>query len=68
MLKVAFATPRGWHERYYSDFFRKPGMDWSQPSRIRLFYDGVKQNELFWQDFEIGKTYPETLFRVDAPR
>jgi hypothetical protein len=68
VLKVSFATPRGWHERIYSDFFSKPGVSWSQPSRIRLFYDGVKQNELFWKEFETGKEYPETLFRVEAAR
>jgi hypothetical protein len=65
VLKVSFATPRGWHERIYSDFFTKPGVAWSQPSRIRLFYDGVKQNELFWKEFETGKSYPESLFRVE---
>jgi hypothetical protein len=68
VLRVAFATPRGWHERIYSDFFRQPGTAWVQPSRIRLFYDGVKQNELFWQSFALGKDYPDTLFRVEAPR
>jgi hypothetical protein len=65
VLKVSFATPRGWHERIYSDFFRRPGVDWVQPSRVRLFYDGVKQNELFWQIFELGKDYPESLFKVE---
>lgn len=65
VLKVAFPTARGWHERIYSDFFRKPGTDWVQPSRVRLFYDGVKQNELFWQDFALGQAYAEDLFRVE---
>lgn len=68
VLKVAFATPRGWHERIYSDFFTKAGVAWVQPSRIRLFYDGVKQNELFWKEFETGTSYPEELFRVEAPK
>jgi hypothetical protein len=68
VLKVSFATPRGWHERIYSDFFTKPGGPWSQPSRVRLFYDGVKQNELFWKEFELGKSYPEDLFRVETPK
>jgi hypothetical protein len=66
VLKVSFATPRGWHERIYSDFFTKPGVSWSQPSRIRLLYDGVKQNELFWKEFELGRSYPEELFRVEG--
>lgn len=67
VLRVAFPTSRGWHERIYSDFFRQPGTDWVQPSRVRLFYDGVKQNELFWQSFALGRSYPDSLFRVEAP-
>ena len=29
-LYVGFDTPRGWHERRYSHYFSKPGVDWSQ--------------------------------------
>ncbi len=60
ILYVGFDTPRGWHERRYSDFFTKPGISWVQPGRVRLFYDGVKANEAIWLDFEIGEDVPET--------
>jgi hypothetical protein len=65
LLAVGFDTPRGWHERRYSDYYAKPGVAWAQPGRVRLFYDGVKQNEIIWTDFEIGGTYPEDIFRVE---
>lgn len=68
VLYVGFDTPRGWHERRYSNFFSKPGVSWSQPGRVRLYYDGVKQNEVIWTDFEINRTLPDDLFVVATPR
>jgi len=63
VLYVGFDTARGWHERRYSEFFSKPGIDWVQPGRVRLFYDGVKQNEVIWTDFEINQSLPDSLFQ-----
>jgi hypothetical protein len=67
LLRVGFATPRGWHERIYSDFYTLPGSPWVQPGRIRLFYNGVKQNELFWQSFTLNEEMPLALFQIAAP-
>lgn len=67
VLKVGFATPRGFHERIYSDFWVKPGLDWVQPGRIRLFYNGVKQNEIIWRDFRLNEPMPDDLFVIAAP-
>jgi hypothetical protein len=64
LLRVGFDTSRGWHERIYSDFFRKPGLSWVQPGRVRLYYDGVKQNEIFWTDFELNRDMPAEMFVV----
>ena len=64
ILYVGFDSPRGWHERRYSDFYTKPGVDWVQPRRVRLSYDAVKQNEIIWTDFELNVDMPETLFVV----
>ncbi|MEO1038488.1 MAG: hypothetical protein AAFX09_03005 [Pseudomonadota bacterium] len=66
VVYVGFDTPRGWHERKYSEFYRVEGVDWLQAGRVRLFYDGVKANEIQWTDFTIGDTYPENLFVVEA--
>ncbi|MDX2236848.1 MAG: hypothetical protein NW203_04710 [Hyphomonadaceae bacterium] len=67
ILRVGFATPRGWHERIYSDFFTRPGSAWVQPGRVRLFYNGVKQNEIFWTDFRLNEAMPDALFVVSPP-
>jgi hypothetical protein len=62
---VGFATPRGYHERIYSDFWRAPGLSWTQPGRIRLTYDGVKQNELVWTRLTLNQPMDDRLF--DTP-
>ena len=64
IVKVAFDTPRGWHERIYSDFFTKDEYDWQQSGRIRLFYNGIKSNEIIWTDFDVNTTLPDDLFRL----
>ncbi len=68
ILYVGFDTPRGWHERRYSDYFSKSGINWQQAGRVRLYYDGVLTNEAVWTDFEIGKTYADEVFVItEAP-
>lgn len=67
VVRVGFATARGWHERIYSDFYTKPGVAWVQPGRIRLLYNGVKQNDLVWTDFELNAPMPDDLFVIKAP-
>lgn len=62
VLKVAFDTPRGWHERIYSDFFSNPNEPWVQPGRVRLYYDGVKGNEVIWTSYRINDALPDCLF------
>lgn len=62
ILKVGFVTPRGWHERIYSNFYSNPGVDWVQPGRVRLYYNGVKANEVIWTSFEINNDLADCLF------
>ncbi len=64
ILMVGFETPRGWHQRVYSEFFTKPGSSWRQPGRIRLFYNGIKQNEVRWRDFRVGERIEQGVFRI----
>ena len=66
VVSVGFDTPRGFHERRYSEFYSKPGVSWLQPGRVRLFYDGVKQNEIIWTDFEVNGSMDDGLFVVEA--
>ncbi|MEO1034096.1 MAG: hypothetical protein AAFX44_00925 [Pseudomonadota bacterium] len=66
---LGFDTPRGWHERRYSEFFEKPGVRWVQPGRVRLYYDGVKSNEIVWTDFRVNEPIADELFVLpDEPR
>lgn len=62
ILRVGFQTPRGWHERIYSNFFSKPGVNWMQPGRVRLYYNGVKQNEIIWNDFALNTPMADAIF------
>lgn len=64
IVGVGFETPRGWHERIYSDFFRNDDGGWLQPGRVRLYYDGVKANEIRWTRFVTGERYPLELFQL----
>jgi hypothetical protein len=67
ILKAAFATERGWHERIYSDFVEQASPRWVQPMRVRLYYDGVKQNEIVWRSFVVNRPIPDRLFRLPSP-
>lgn len=62
ILKVGFNSPRGWHERIYSNFYSNPGISWVQPGRVRLYYGGVKANEVIWTSFSINDDLPDCLF------
>jgi len=64
ILKVAFDTPRGWHERIYSNFYSNPGEAWVQPGRVRLYYAGVKANEVIWESYTINNNLPDCLFHL----
>jgi len=62
IVSVAFDTPRGWHKRIYSDFFKKTEYHWLQSGRVRLFYNGVKSNEIIWTDYDINQVLDDSLF------
>ncbi len=66
IVYVGFQTPRGWHERRYSNFFSNEKGNWTQAGRVRLFYDGVKSNEAIWTNFEVNKEYPDELFQINS--
>ena len=62
IVRVGFGTERGWHERIYSNFFSNPGEAWQQPGRVRLYYNGVKANEVIWTSYKINQNLPDCLF------
>ena len=67
ILWLGFSTPRGWHERRYSDFYRNPGVSFVQPGRVRLFYDGIKQNEIVWSAYALNAPLEREMFRIAGP-
>ncbi len=66
VVGVGFDTPRGWHERRYSDFYTNEEGGWVQPGRVRLFYDGVKANEIYWTSFTSGEAFEDSVFVVEG--
>ena len=57
---VGFATPKGWHVRHYDDFSRRFG--WTQARHVTLYYNGVKQNEVFWTGWRIDPPLDRAIF------
>jgi hypothetical protein len=61
---VGFATPRGWHVRTYSGFFRPKSMrKWLQAGKVTLYYNGIKQNEIIWEGVEINAPIAKGIFQ-----
>jgi hypothetical protein len=64
--KVGFDTPKGWHERVYSDFFRLAN-GWLQPGRVRLSYRGALTNDVRWTSAQVNTPIaPERFVIVPA--
>lgn len=64
---VGFLTPRGWHVRTYSDFFRLKSMPrWLQAGKVTLYYNGVKQNEIHWTSAEVNVAIDPKVFAAPA--
>lgn len=61
--KVGFQTSRGWHERIYSDFITLPE-GFQQPQRVRLYYSGVKSNDIWWQNVEVNQAIDPAWFAI----
>lgn len=64
--KAAFQTPKGWHERLYSDFLQLSTPRWLQARSVRLYYNGVKANEVYWQDVTINSSLDPAVFTLGA--
>jgi hypothetical protein len=58
---AGWQTPKGFHQRLYSDFY-KVGGHFVQPGRVRHFYDGVKAVDIRWTSAEIGRPIPDATF------
>lgn len=63
---MGFATTRGWHERIYDDFvfFQQPR--WLQARTVTLFYNGVRQNTVYWRKAVVGQPINPGIFAMPA--
>jgi len=59
---AAWQSPRGWHQRLYSEFYRVGDAGFLQPGRVRHYYDGVKSVDIHWTSAELGTAIPDATF------
>lgn len=59
---AAWQSPRGWHQRLYSEFYRVGDGGFLQPGRVRHYYDGVKSVDIHWTSAELGTDIPDETF------
>lgn len=60
---VGFDTPKGFHERRYDDFIMLENPRWRQARSVRLFYNGVKSNHIFWEETVVDAPLDQAWFR-----
>lgn len=65
---VGFRTPRGFHQRIYSGFKWNRNPKFRQPTRVRLYYDGVKWTDIDWLEFEVNKPIDDAIFVPGAKK
>ena len=59
---AGWQTPKGFHQRVYSDFYTVGDGRFVQPGRVRHYYDGVKSADIRWTSAEIGAPIPDAMF------
>ncbi len=69
---AGWRTPKGFHQRLYSDFYTVGRERFVQPGRVRHYYDGVKSADIRWTSAQIGEPIPDAMFvlgpSVESPR
>jgi len=63
---AGWQTPKGFHQRLYSDFYVVGDTAFVQPGRVRHFYDGIKSVDIRWTSAEIGGPIPDEVFVLGA--
>lgn len=59
---VSFDTPLGFHERVYGRFKWHKNPRFLQPTRVRLYYKGVKTADIDWQTFKVNQPISDNIF------
>jgi hypothetical protein len=60
--QVAFTTDVGYHHRVYSEFKRASNVPFVQPTRVRLYFDGMKWMDIHWTQFKVNEAIADTVF------
>ncbi len=63
---AAWDTPRGWHQRLYSDFYWVPDPGFLQPGRVRLYYAGAKTVDIRWTSATLNQEISDEFFVLGA--
>ena len=63
--KVGFDTPRGWHERIYSEFYMVKDPAFQQPGRVRLYYGGALVSDNHWTGAAVDQPIADPVFVLD---
>ncbi len=61
---VAWPTPRGFHQRIYSEFYWIDDPGFMQPGRVRLYYDGLLTADVYWTEASINEPIDAAMFRL----
>ena len=61
---VAWPTPRGFHQRIYSEFYWIDDPGFLQPGRVRHYYDGVLTADVYWTEASINEPMDAALFQL----
>jgi outer membrane lipoprotein-sorting protein len=62
---IAFVTELGYHHRIYSGFEKiiiNENQFFVQPTRLRVYFDGLKWMDVNWVKFEINKEIDDNVF------
>lgn len=64
---AAWDTPKGWHQRIYSDYYWVADPGFLQPGRVRLYYAGAKEVDIRWTSATLNEEIPDSLFVLGKP-
>jgi hypothetical protein len=63
--QVAFSTEVGFHHRIYSDFKKAKNVSFLQPTRLRIYFEGLKWVDIHWREFYVNQPIDDKVFVVE---
>ncbi|MCX8019047.1 MAG: hypothetical protein N2747_00970 [Chitinophagaceae bacterium] len=65
---MGFNTPLGWHLRIYSNYKKDKKSGFVQPKRVRIYFEGIKWIDIYWNEFDVNRKLDDNLFLIDETR